>query len=762
MKFLTSLLMIAGAATAQTGFRGGPALDNILQDAVRKNEIPGAVVLVGHEGRVVYRKAYGSRALVPKREAMTLDTVFDVASLTKVVATASSVMKLVEQGKLRISDLVTRHIPEFQGGKSDITLRHLLTHCSGLRPDVDLEPAWTGYETGIAKAVVDLPTAPPGTKFVYSDINFILLGEIVRRVGGVPLPDFARNEIFTPLGMADTSYLPNLSIRSRIAPTEQVKGMNEPLRGVVHDPTTRFMEGVAGHAGLFSTASDLSKFAEMILGGGERDGIRIFSPMTVRLFTSPQSPPELSDVRGLGWDINSRFSGNRGDLFPLGSFGHTGFTGTSIWIDPSSNSYVILLTNSGHPHLRPVITGLRGRVANAAAAGLALQQSIRQAVVQPRNGSVSTGADVLAAEKFALLAGKRVGLITNHTGLLKDGRRTIDAMVGAGVKLTALFSPEHGLAGKEDHENISNSTDVKTGIPIHSLYSGPNRKPNIETLRNLDVLVFDIQDVGARFYTYMCTMKNAMEEAATLKLHFVVLDRPNPITGEHVEGPVLEPALKSFIGCSALPVRHGMTVGELAGFMNDELPVKANLQVVRMTGWSRGDWFDSTGMVWVNPSPNMRSLNAALLYPGIGMLEGGTAYSVGRGTDSPFEQVGAAWMNGQQLASYLNSRNAPGIRVYPTQLSPVTSNFSGKSIEGIRFVLTNRDVFDSVGFGIELGCAIGKLFPGKMQWNSNNKLAGSIKLLNGMEAGETPESLKRAHAAELMAFRQRRGKYLLY
>ena len=749
-----ALLLVSLPALAQQ-FRGGPALDNILEEAVRKDVIPGAVVLVGHNGQIVYQKAYGNRALVPQREQMTLDTVFDVASLTKVIATTSSVMKLVEQGKLRIADPVTRYLPEFQGGKSEITIRQLLTHCSGMRPDLDLEPNWTGYQTGIDKALVDQPTSPPGTKFVYSDINFILLGEIVRRVGGRPLPEFAHSEIFAPLGMNDTTYLPNISIRSRIAPTEIVRGMTEPLRGVVHDPTTRFMEGIAGHAGLFSTASDLAKFAEMMLGGGERDGVRIFSPLTVKLFTSPQSPPELTDVRGLGWDIHSRFSGNRGDLFPIGSYGHTGFTGTSIWIDPSSNSYVILLSNSVHPHLRPAITGLRGRVANAAAAGLGVP-------ARKNAGTVLTGADVLANQKFAALQGKRVGVITNHTGLLRDGRRTIDAMASSGVKLVALFSPEHGILGKEDHENIGNTKDEKTNVPVYSLYSGANRRPNIEMLKKLDVLVFDIQDVGARFYTYSCTMRNAMEEAAKQKLPFMVLDRPNPITGEHVEGPVLEQALRSFIGCAALPVRHGMTMGELAKLMNDEISPRADLQVIPMTGWARGDWFDATGLRWVDPSPNMRGLNAAILYPGIGMLEGGTVYSVGRGTDAPFEQVGALWMRGQELSTYLNNRRIPGIRVYPTELRPASSNFSGQRIEGVRFVLTERDAFDSVGFGIELGCAIAKLFPGKMRWDLDEKLTGSKRVLRAMETGASPEEIRKEYAAELSEFRQRRSQYLLY
>lgn len=372
-------LLVAGLAAAQgvrtaapAGFTGGPAIDAILEAAIRADAIPGAVVAVGHRGQIVYQKAYGSRALVPRREAMTLDTIFDVASLTKVIATTSSIMKLVERGQLRLNEKVTTYLPEFQGGRSDMLVRHLLIHYSGMRPDLDLEPEWSGYETGVAKALADLPTGPPDKRFVYSDINFILLGEIVHRISGKMLPEFAAEEIFGPLRMTETQFLPPASLRPRIAPTEMLRGMAEPLRGIVHDPTTRAMGGIAGHAGLFSTVGDLSRFALMMLADGEADGVRIFSPLTIDKFTSPQSPPQLPDVRGFGWDIDSRFSGNRGDLFPIGSYGHTGFTGTSLWIDPFSKSFVILLSNSGHPKLRSPITSLRGRVASAAAAGLQL------------------------------------------------------------------------------------------------------------------------------------------------------------------------------------------------------------------------------------------------------------------------------------------------------------------------------------------------------------------------------------------------------
>jgi len=775
IRALVSLVLLAPlSVSADARFSGGPAIDAILQQSIREDRLPGAVVVVGHKDSIVYEKAYGDRAVVPSREKMTVDTVFDIASLTKVIATTSGVMKLVEQGKLRLSEKVTAYLPEFQGGTSDITLRQLLTHYSGMRPDLDLEPAWSGYETGIAKAIVDRPGAATDARFAYSDINFILLGEIVHRVSGKSLPEFVRDEIFVPLRMTETTFNPPETLRPRIAPTEVIKGA--VLRGVVHDPTCRYMGGVAGHAGLFSTASDLSRFARMMLNNGELDGVRIFSPLTVRTFTSPQSPPGRSDVRGLGWDIDSRFSGNRGDLFPVGSYGHTGFTGTSIWIDPFSNSWVILLSNSVHPKLRPPITSIRGRVASAAAAGLNLgefldlprrsspmpRSSQGQRVPKKRAESVLNGIDVLVSENFRSLQGKKVGLITNHTGITRDGRRNIDVMRQAGVDLRALYSPEHGIAGAEDKENIGSAKDPQTGLQVWSLYEGKNRRPSAAMLRGIDVLVFDIQDIGARFYTYSCTMRYALEEAAKNRIEFVVLDRPNPITGEHVEGPVAQPDLMSFVGCMAIPVRHGMTIGELATMVNDEIQPKAQLRVVRVQGWDRSDWFDETGLTWVNPSPNMRSLAAATFYPGIGMFEYGKVYSVGRGTDAPFEQVGADWMDGSRLAKYLNDRDVPGVRVHPTTLHPTASNFTGQTIQGVRFVITDRDVFNSVQFGIELGVALEKLFPGKMVWTENAKLPANKEFLAAVARAQDPPAIEQMFAADTEGFRVRRRKYLLY
>ena len=767
MKLLLCAVLAACATctmAAQT-FSASPLLDQAVEQAIQEGRIPGAVLLIGHKGQIVHRKAYGKRALLPTPEPMTLDTIFDLASLTKVVATTSSLMKLFEEGEFRLNDRVTQYLPEFQEGKSPITIRNLFTHFSGMPPDLVLNPPWSGYQTGIHMAMIEKPNGPTGEHFVYSDINFILLGELVHRLSGQTLSDYAREHIFLPLGMRETMFQPPASLIPRIAPTERDGPQGPPLRGVVHDETSRYMGGVAGHAGLFSTADDLARFCEMMLRKGELDGTRLFSALTVEKFTTPQSPADQPILRGLGWDIDSPFSGNRGDLFPIGSYGHTGFTGTSIWIDPVSDTYAILLANSVHPFRRPAITSLRGRVATIAAAALGIDApgvaltgynetitGAGLARVVERNTLTLTGLDVLAAEDFQPLRGKRIGLITNPTGVDHTGRRNIDVMREAGVNIAALFSPEHGFAGTEDHPDVGDTSDAATGLKVFSLY-GKTLRPTPEMLRSLDALVFDIQDVGARFYTYETTMAYAMEAAAKAGIAYFVLDRPNPITGVHVEGPLLDRDQLSFVGYFPLPLRHGMTIGELAKLFNAENHIGANLTVVAMKDWQRGDWFDASDLPWINPSPNMRSLNAALLYPGVAMLEYTKNYSVGRGTDAPFEQIGADFIRGPELAAYLNRRRIPGVRVYPTRF---------QAVEGVRFAITNRDDFDSARLGLEIAAALQKLYPGKIDWDAGKKLIGSAEVIRALAAGDDPRDIQQKMADSVAAFLKLREKYLLY
>jgi uncharacterized protein YbbC (DUF1343 family)/CubicO group peptidase (beta-lactamase class C family) len=751
------------------------AVDPIIDEAVQSRLIPGAVLLVGRNNEIIFRKAYGLKAWLPGREPMTLDTIFDAASLTKVIATTPSIMRLFEQGKLRIDDPVVKYLPEFQAGKSNITLRLLMTHFSGLPPDVELVPKWSGYQTGIEKALTTKPVAPPGARFIYSDINFLLMGEIVRRLSGQTLAEFAHDQVYAPLGMNETGFLPPLALLPRIAPTEYEEENGMPFRGVVHDPTARFMGGVAGHAGVFTTADDLAKYAQMLLGMGARNGVRLFAPATVKKFTDPASPADQPVLRGLGWDVDSTFSSNRGELFPIGSYGHTGFTGTSLWIDPSTNSFVIFMSNVVHLKRGNSLSSLRSRLATAIAATFGLNipqdvaitgynETITGAGVHrevARNTDTLTGLDVLEADGFRELKGKRLGLITNQTGLDRAGRRNVDVMLAAGLRVTTLFSPEHGINGTQDSD-VGDSKDPQTGVPVVSLYQPEKRRLTAAQMQDLDALVFDIQDVGARFYTYSCTMLYALEEAGRAQKPFYLLDRPNPITGTHVEGPLMDKDLESFIGCYDIPLRHGMTFAELARMANIERHWQTDLHVIHMKNWLRGDWFDAGTLNWVNPSPNIRSLNAALLYPGLAMLEANTNYSVGRGTDAPFEQVGADWIKGQGLAAALNAQFIPGVRVYPTRFQPTSSNFAGQWIEGVRFVITDRETFDSTRLGIELASALQTLYPGKIDFEKCRNLIGSRETINGLSQGKAAIDIWTAAQIDAAKFAERRKPFLIY
>ena len=755
------------------------AIASVAEEAIRTRKCPGAVVVIGHEGRVIYRQAFGHRALVPKELPMTVDTIFDVASLTKVVATTTAIMQLVEQGKIVLSAPVADYWPEFKAnGKDDITVRELMTHYSGLPPDLGLKPDWSGYETAMKMIVSEKPMVPPGTRFVYSDINFETLGELVRLVSGEPLDVYCSEHIFKPLGMKQTRFKPPATLRRRIAPTQYQYGdRGKMLWGEVHDPTSYNMGGVAGHAGLFSTADDLTIFAQMLLDGGRYNGVRILSPLTVEKMTSPQTPPDKMVLRGLGWDLDSPFASNRGELFEVGSFGHTGFTGTGIWIDPVTKTYIIILTNRVHPNGKGDVGPLRTKIATLVAAALGpasaqqvlarrrsltgyfeLMKSYR--IQGLRNGKVQTGVDVLEAENFAPLEGRRVGLITNSTGVDAAGRRTVDLLAHApGVKLLALFSPEHGIEGQADSRVLS-STDAATGLPVYSLY-GDVERPTDRMLEGLNALVFDIQDAGVRFYTYVTTLGYCLEAAARKGIEFYVLDHPNPINGEEVEGPVLEPDLRSFVAYYPLPIRHGMTVGELAEMFNNENHLGAKLHVIKMRDWQRTDWYDETGLVWVNPSPNLRNSTEEVLYPGVAMVEGANV-SVGRGTDTPFELLGAPWMDSRNLAAYLNARDIQGVRFVPVDFKPLTNSFADRACHGVQIVLIDRQALDPAELGVELAAALWKLYPDVFQLDKTLPLIGARWVLVAIKAGKDPRRIVYDWQGVLEQFRTLRSKYLLY
>ena len=903
---------------SQYDFSGVSAAINA---AIAQKKLPGAVVVVGHGGKVVFEQAYGVRKLAGEpgidgkpspAEPMTLDTIFDMASMTKVLVTATAVMQLYEQGKLGLDDAVVKYLPEFGvNGKEHVTIRELLTHYSGLPPDVDLKDAWGLAAPDKAEGLRRAMSAPlehtPGTHFEYSDVNFVVLGALVEKLSGETLDVYANQHIFMLLGMDETGYRPidlcnfpyqqlpppgscpayrAIHVRPyhSVAPTahdNEGSPTTNPkfdtlLRGTVHDPTTRRMGGVAGQAGVFSTAHDISLFAQALLDKLlHNTGPFPLQQSTLRLMTRPAQPATAESgatvfkqdgttttgvaQRGLGWDINSAYSRPRGTIFPTvypaivssningvepPSFGHTGFTGTSLWIDPASDTYVILLSNSVHPRGNPSISPLRGEVATAAAKALGVhsaygceqcpaalpQRQHIEPVSVPSTSSIPpysineaglglseisgsdfkgpiagfsgppvlTGIDVLEQSHFSVLtslaaqdnAHLRIGLLTNQTGFDSQGKRTIDilrsgAARAAGTDLIRLFSPEHGLFGVKDSNSIGQERDAASGLKVVSLYGAKDadKRPKPEDLRDLDAVVIDLQDAGARFYTYETVVGYFLEASACEAtrghvVEIVVLDRPDPIGGEAVEGPVSDTEA-AYINYMPEPLRQGMTLGELARYMVAEHPgvcgARAKLTVVPMQGWRRGEYFDETGLRWVNPSPNLRSVEAEVLYPALGMLDYSNV-SVGRGSETPFEVFGAgaealakgadathtSWFDGKAVAAYLTARKIPGVAFAATRFAVAEDAnrypYHGQTIEGVRLTVTDRNALNSPELGIEILSALHHLYPAQFKLEKAAGLLANAETMAALERRDDPRSIAASWTADLDAFKARRAK----
>ncbi len=730
-------------------------IDRIVKQNIQRGNMAGCVVAIGGRDGVVFLRSYGQRQIEPAPQEMTNDTVFDLASLTKPIATATSIMKLVGQGKISLDESASKYWPEFgTSGKDKITIRQLLTHQAGLIPDNHLRD----YEDGTAKALENIcklkPNSEPGSKFAYTDVGFIVLAEIVHQVSGKGIDVFSREQIYQPLQMVETMYRPDAEMRNRAATTEKVNG--EWLQGKVHDPRAARMDGIAGHAGLFSTAADLSRFARMLLGSGILDGAQVLRPETVRLMSHRQNVS--IGFRTLGWDSLSGYSSNRGDLFSQSAFGHGGFTGTSFWVDPELDLFVIFLSNRLHPDGKGSVNSVAGRIGTIAAASRLNTRWKVDSAPKP----VLTGIDILERDAFRMLKNKRVGLITNQTGINRVGKRTAKLFhESTDVNLVAMFSPEHGIDGRLDVREILNSKDEKTGVQVFSLY-GKNRSPSADSLKTIDVLVFDIQDIGTRFYTYISTMGLAMEACEKQGVEFIVLDRPNPINGVDVQGPGIElTEAGSFISFHNLPVRHGMTVGELAKMFQVERGLKKlKLKIVEIEGWKRTSFFDQTGLRWVNPSPNMRSLTQALLYPGIGLLET-TNLSVGRGTDTPFEVIGAPWIKEIQFARGLNELNLPGVRFVPIQFTPVASKYKNELCRGVNIVVTDRQRFHPLRTGFHIANRLANNYNAQWKKQAYNRLLKNHPVADKIASPDASVTAIEAHANPQW-FERRRQNFLLY
>ncbi len=883
----------------------------LITDAIARHKLPGAVLLVGHQGKIVFEHAYGNRALEPTVEPMTEDTLFDMASLSKVLVTTTAILQLYEQGKLDLDAPVAHYLPAFAAnGKDKITIRELMTHYSGLPEDVSLKDDW-GLATpdkaeGIRRAMASVPYGPPGLTFKYSDINFITLGYLVESLSGQPLDEYAHDHIFGPVGMTRTRYLPIAKVcgekeifGSAIAPPlgtpipnsnqrlcsgiwscvndswipcnwlpltaptaydDQGTPATNPdfdhlLRGTVHDPTTRRMGGVAGHAGVFSTAHDMSLFAQALLDKLlHNTGPFPLKQSTLQLATSPQAPSTAVATatiflpngqtstgvaqRGLGWDLNSPFSRPRGAIFPItttghpGSFGHTGFTGTSLWIDPTSDTYVILLANAVHPRVIANISPLRSQVATAVARALGLPTTGAPSFEPHPKGGVSsearpssltpatapdhtlTGIDVLESTNFAALKALphapntplRLGLLTNQSGTDAHGARTIDilAHASADLALTTLFTPEHGLFARQDTEHLASETDPATHLPVISVY-GPkasDKHPKQADLRDLDAVLIDLPDAGVPFWTYETLTGYFLESCSRAHVSVVILDRPNPIGGLAVQGPTADPGTQSYFNFTPIPLRHGLTLGELARYFNayavqspldprlldgravvlgvpdnvaadgghiaapaTQPGLHASLTVLPMQNWTRAEFFDQTGLAWIPPSPNMKSPATNIVYPGVALMEY-TNMSVGRGSPAPYENFGAPFINAAELAAYLEARHIPGITFTASTLAiaetPEHYPFHGQTIPAIHLTVTDRTHLDSPEMGVELLSALHHLYPTQFQLEKAKVILLNAATLEAIKHDQDPREIADAWRKGILAFEASRRPYLLY
>lgn len=745
-------------------------LEQIVDGQIAAHRIPGAVILIGDAKHVFYRQAFGQRAIVPAPEPMTLDTEFDLASLTKVIATTTAIMQLAESGRIHLNAPVAYYWPAFAAnGKRAVTVRQLLAHTSGLRPDLRSLPNERGRQAVLRAIAAEPLLSAPGEQVIYSDLNFIVLGELVQRITHQSLDVYCRAHIFKPLNMHDTTFLPNPGLARLSAPTTaDTKGMR---RGRVQDPTANWMGGVSGNAGLFSTGADLARFAQMLLNDGRSGSKRILQPASITALASVASPLADTSWRGIGWELAAPFVANQNRMPPIGAIGHTGYTGTGVWIDLATRQFVIILTNRVHPYgsgdARPlraqVLALLASRTAPMSTADIGQRlpwtlSALRQASRLPLSkGPVQTGIDMLEAQKFAPLAGMRIGLITNRSGFDAEGRRTLDVLAHAhGVTLAALFSPEHGLNTDVD-ARVGETRDAATGLVVHSLYGASQRFP-AGSLDGLDALVFDIQDAGVRFFTYETTLGYALEAASAQHIPLYVLDRPDPLGADRFGGPMLDSGHESFTGYFPLPLLPGMTVGELAELFNQEKDIHADLRVIPMHGYQRAMRFTDTGLGWVPPSPNLRTPAQLDLYPDVGLLEGANV-SVGRGTPHPFEWIGAPWIDGVKLADALNALGV-GARFEAIDFVPTESTWRGQLCHGVSI---KADVARPVArLGLALLSTLHAHYPGVLDLAGTRGSVGSSEVWQAIRDGAALDRLEAIEAEQDADFTDLREEYLRY
>ncbi len=744
------------ALPEEAGFRPGglDAVDQVLESFLEQKAFPGGVLAVGYLGKLAYLEAFGRLSYDEGAPEVTTDTIYDLASLTKVVATTMMAMILVDEGSLDLDKPVVDYLPLFVGpGKEKVSVRQLLTHSSGLVAYGDLYNEISGKKAYLERIQGIELDYDPGTKSVYSDYGMILLGEILERVAGQPMDVFLEERVYGPLGMTDTGFLPADDLLERIAPTEDDPWRGYGVRGEVHDENAHALGGVAPHAGLFSTATDLARFLQMILNGGVFENQRIVSRQIVEEWARKAGVP--GSDHATGWDTKSAKNSSAGKYFSPNSFGHLGYTGTSMWVDPERDLFVILLTNRVHPtRENNLIRQARPAVADAVVRALDIPL-------------VQVGLERIDSGELGSLVGKRLGLVAHAASVTSGGRHAIDLLGDQGLNVVRLFSPEHGLRGRAAAgELVDSGVDPVSGLPVVSLY-GDQRRPSPESLAGLDALVFDLQGAGVRFYTYVSTLIHCLEAAADAGLELVVLDRPNPLGGNRIEGPVSAPrnvVPASFVNLAPGPLIHGLTLGEMARFVNSRLDVPASLTVVPMVGWHRKMTWAETGRDWVSPSPNLRSAEAALAYPGTALLEA-TNLSEGRGTEDPFLLFGAPWLKPGEL-----QLSAPGFSLEIVRFTPIASEaapypkFEDQECQGHRVRVSDPRAAAPYALGVALLHEL--LGHADFEWLQGGdvltRLIGTPSVLEHLQAGKPVDEILAADSADHQAWREARKGALLY
>ncbi len=725
------------------------SLQEQIHDAVAKAvedaKAPGAVAYVGDLEHTHAHIAIGARMIVPENRPAELDTIYDLASITKVMATATSIMLLNESSAVDLNAPVSQYLefPAF----AQFTVRQCLTHTAGLNPGKPFYKDCTTIDAMLERYAEMPLNWPPGTRWLYSDVGFMILGRIVEVASKQTLDAFCQAKVFTPLKMKSTTYNPPSKWADKCAATEQCPWRGKLMVGEVHDENAYAVGGVAGHAGLFSTAGDMATFTRALLTG------KILKPDTLKSMLTLGLVPEWP-WQGLGWQLDGWPSKNFGFLPTRDGAGHVGFTGTSLWMDKTYGRFTILLSNTCHPSRVTRDTETLRRTFYTAIGKM----------YYPNSANVHTGLDRLLREDFKELRGKRVALLTHQAAIDQLGRHILDVFALApDVRLVRLFSPEHGLSGQAE---AGAAVGSQIGaVPVISLY-GKRSAPTAEELHGIDMFVVDLQDVGARYYTYPATMKACLKACAAARVPVLVLDRPNPVGGAILEGPIAVNT-DSLVCWGAVPARHGMTMGEIAEWFHqtDLKDTGLKLNVSLLDSWVPERLFSQCSLNWIAPSPNIPTPETAILYTGTCLFEG-TNVSEGRGTDAPFGTIGATWIDSERLIAAIPAEATVGVKVEAATFTPrslpgraVSPKFQDAACHGVRITLTDALAARPFALAVATLVALRKNHPKDLKWEKSfDVLAGSSALRERIEKRDDAMQIVRDFNQALAEFDSVRPK----